>query len=90
MAGGHCIGPPRRARADARGCYSCSVQRLLIILGLILLAIGLLWPWLIKLGLGRLPGDIRIERDGFGFYFPLTTGLIVSIVVSLILWLLRK
>jgi hypothetical protein len=66
------------------------VQRLLIILGLILLAIGLLWPWLIKLGLGRLPGDIRIERDGFGFYFPLTTGLIVSIVVSLILWLLRK
>jgi hypothetical protein len=66
------------------------VQRLLIILGLILLAVGLLWPWLSKFGLGRLPGDIRIERDGFGFYFPLTTGLIISIVVSLILWLLRK
>lgn len=66
------------------------MQRLLIILGLILLAIGLLWPWLGRLGLGRLPGDIRIERDGFGFYFPLTTGLIVSIVVSLILWFLRK
>jgi hypothetical protein len=66
------------------------MQRLLIVLGLILLAVGLLWPWLTKLGLGRLPGDIRIERDGFGFYFPLTTGLIVSIVVSVILWLLRK
>jgi hypothetical protein len=66
------------------------MQRALIIIGLILVAAGLLWPWLGKLGLGRLPGDIRIERDGFGFYFPLTTGLIVSIVVSLILWLLRK
>jgi hypothetical protein len=66
------------------------MQRLLIIVGLILLAVGLLWPWLSKLGLGRLPGDIRIERDGFGFYFPLTTGLIVSIVISVILWLLRK
>ncbi len=66
------------------------MQRLLIVLGLILLAVGLLWPWLGKLGLGRLPGDIRIERDGFGFYFPLTTGLIVSIVISVILWLLRK
>jgi hypothetical protein len=66
------------------------MQRVLIVLGLILLAVGLLWPWLSKLGLGRLPGDIRIERDGFGFYFPLTTGLIVSIVISVILWLLRK
>ena len=66
------------------------MQRLLITLGLILLAIGLLWPWLGKLGLGRLPGDFRVERDGFGFYFPLTTGLIISIVISLILWLLRK
>jgi hypothetical protein len=66
------------------------MQRLLIIVGLILLAVGLLWPWLSKLGLGRLPGDIRIERDGFGFYFPLTTGLIVSIVISVILWFLRK
>jgi hypothetical protein len=66
------------------------MQRLLIVLGVILLAVGLLWPWLSKLGLGRLPGDIRIERDGFGFYFPLTTGLIVSIVISVILWFLRK
>lgn len=79
-----------------RGTFESAVtvrelmQRLLIVLGVILLAVGLLWPWLSKLGLGRLPGDIRIERDGFGFYFPLTTGLIVSIVISVILWLLRK
>jgi hypothetical protein len=66
------------------------MQRLLIVIGIVILAAGLLWPWLTKLGLGRLPGDIRIERDGFGFYFPLTTGLIISIVLSLILWLLRK
>ena len=66
------------------------MQRLLIALGLVLFAAGLLWPWLTRLGLGRLPGDIRIERDGFGFYFPLTTGLIISVVLSLVLWLLRK
>jgi hypothetical protein len=66
------------------------MQRLFIALGLILLTAGLLWPWLSRLGLGRLPGDIRIERDGFGFYFPLTTGLIISIVLSLLVWLLRK
>jgi hypothetical protein len=66
------------------------MQRFLIVLGGLLLLIGLGWPWLAKLGLGRLPGDIRFERDGFVFYFPLTTGLIISAVVSLILWLLRK
>jgi hypothetical protein len=70
--------------------YARPMQRILIALGLILLAVGLLWPWLSRLGLGRLPGDIRIERDGFGFYFPITTGLVISIVVSLILWLLRR
>jgi hypothetical protein len=43
-----------------------------------------------KLGLGRLPGDIVIEREGFSFYFPLTTGLIVSALVSALLWLLSR
>jgi hypothetical protein len=66
------------------------MQRVLIVVGLVLLAVGLLWPWLDKLGLGRLPGDIRIERDGFGFYFPLTTGILVSLAISIVLWLLRK
>lgn len=66
------------------------MQRTLIVLGLVLLVVGLAWPWLSRLGLGRLPGDIRIERDGFGFYFPITTGIVVSLVLSLLIWLLRK
>jgi hypothetical protein len=66
------------------------MQRFLIALGVILIVGGLLWPWIAKLGLGRLPGDIRFERDGFRFYFPITTGLIISAVVTLILWIFRK
>lgn len=65
-------------------------QRLLIALGIALVALGLAWPWLSRLGLGRLPGDIVIEREGFTFYFPLTTCLLASVVISLLLWLLRK
>jgi hypothetical protein len=66
------------------------MQRWLILIGIVILAIGLLWPWLAKLGLGRLPGDIRIEREGFSFYFPLMTGLIVSAIISIVLWLFRR
>ena len=66
------------------------MPRLLITLGVLLVIAGLAWPFFSKLGLGRLPGDFRIERDGFTFYFPLTSGLIVSALVSLVLWLLRK
>jgi hypothetical protein len=67
-----------------------NVQRFLIVAGLVLLAVGLAWPLLSKLGLGRLPGDIAIRRDGFGFYFPITTSIIVSVVLSLLIWLFRK
>ena len=66
------------------------MNRLLVVLGLLLLIAGLAWPWLTKLGLFRLPGDIVIERDNFRFYFPITTMIIVSVVVSLLLWLFRK
>ena len=66
------------------------MSRFLITLGIVLVAAGLAWPLLAKLGLGRLPGDIHIERDGFSFYFPITTGLIISAVLSLVLWLLRR
>jgi hypothetical protein len=58
------------------------MQRLLIIAGLALLAIGLGWPWLSKLPFGRLPGDIHIVRDGFSFYFPIVTCLVISVVLS--------
>ncbi len=66
------------------------MTRTLIILGLVLIAVGVAWPWISKLGLGRLPGDIVIRREGFTFYFPLTTSVIVSLVVSLLIWLFRK
>ena len=66
------------------------MSRWLVGVGLVLVAIGLLWPWLGKLGLGQLPGDIVIERGDFRFYFPIVTCLVVSLVVSLILWLLNR
>jgi hypothetical protein len=66
------------------------IGRWLIAIGLVLVVVGLLWPWLGKLGLGRLPGDIVIERGAFRFYFPIVTCLIVSVVLSVILWLLRR
>ena len=67
------------------------MQQLLITLGIILLILGMGWPLLSKLPLGRLPGDIYIERENFTFYFPLTTGLLISAVLSVLLWLwMRK
>ncbi len=66
------------------------VSRFLIGLGLAIVLIGLLWPVATKLGLGRLPGDIIIRREGFTLYVPLTTGFLLSLVLSLILWLLRR
>ena len=66
------------------------MQKLLIILGAALLAAGLFWAWLSKLGLGRLPGDIFIQKDNVSFYFPITTMIIVSIVLTVILRLLGK
>lgn len=66
------------------------MTRLLVTLGVILVVVGLAWPWLVKLGLGRLPGDIVIERENFRFYFPITTMVLVSLVLSVIFWLFRK
>jgi hypothetical protein len=64
--------------------------RWLVAIGLVLVVIGLLWPLLSKLGLGRLPGDVVIERGNFRFYFPIVTCLIVSIVLSFFFWLLNR
>ena len=63
---------------------------MLLVLGLVIAGVGLVWimapsiPWL-----GRLPGDIRIERENFRFYFPLVTCLLLSLVLSLVMWLVR-
>ena len=67
-----------------------SIQRLLIVMGVALVAAGLLWPWLSKLGWGRLPGDIAVHRQNFSFYFPVVTCLVISAVLTLLFWLFRK
>ncbi len=66
------------------------MQRLLVAIGALLILVGLLWPWLRRLGLGRLPGDIRIETANGVFYFPTTTCVLVSVVLSLVIWFLRR
>jgi len=66
------------------------MQRTLIVIGITFVLIGLLWPWLTKLPLGRLPGDILINKPNFKIYIPLTTMVLVSLLISLLLWLFRK
>lgn len=71
-----------------------AMRQLLILLGLILLATGLPWPWLGRVGLGHLPGDIRMSRPGFSFFAPLGSSLVVSaglsLLLALIAWFLRR
>ena len=66
------------------------MQLTLILVGLLLVAAGLLWPWLSRLPLGQLPGDIVIHREGSWFFFPITTMLLVSAVISGLWWLLHR
>ena len=66
------------------------MNRLLVALGAMLILAGLLWPWLKKMNLFRLPGDIVIDRPGFKFFLPITTMVIVSLVLSIVAWLMRK
>lgn len=82
--------PPGLRDSLARRPTDAIVQRALLIIGAILLVAGLVWPWLAKLPLGRLPGDIVIERPGLRVYLPVTTALLASVLVSLLLWLLRR
>jgi hypothetical protein len=66
------------------------MRRVFIAIGILFVLIGLAWPWLSKLPFGRLPGDIVVDRPGMKLFFPLTTMIIVSIVLSLIAWLFRR
>ncbi|GEK48895.1 hypothetical protein HPA02_31780 [Bisbaumannia pacifica] len=66
------------------------MNRTLILIGLLIVAIGLLWPWLSKLPFGQLPGDIAIRRENASFYFPITTMILISLVLSAILWLFNR
>jgi hypothetical protein len=66
------------------------MAKVLILIGLALVVAGLIWLAGERLGLGRLPGDIVIRRESFTLYFPLMTSIIVSVVLSLLLWLLSR
>jgi Protein of unknown function (DUF2905) len=66
------------------------MQKGLIVLGVVIALIGAAWPWVSKLPIGRLPGDILIDRPGFRVFFPITTMIIISLVISAILMLFRK
>ncbi|MER8578503.1 DUF2905 domain-containing protein [Mesorhizobium sp. M1423] len=78
--------PPNLTRTTA----DAAMSRTLIVIGLIIVAIGLLWPWLSRVGLGKLPADIVIQRENFTFYAPIGTGILISIVLSFVLWLLNR
>jgi len=66
------------------------MQKLLVMTGLVLVVAGLLWPFLARLGLGHLPGDIAIRTQHGGFYFPIVTCIVISLVLTLIFWLAGK
>lgn len=66
------------------------MQRALVVIGIAILVAGLLWPWLSQLPLGRLPGDLVIERPNFRMYLPITTMILVSVLVSVLLWIFRQ
>jgi hypothetical protein len=66
------------------------MQKFLLGLAIAALLLGLLWPWLDKIPLGRLPGDIVVERENFRLYLPLTSMLLVSVLITVILWLIRR
>lgn len=67
-----------------------NVQKILVLIGVVIICIGLTWPWLSKLPFGKLPGDIVVNKTNFKFFFPITSMIIISAIVSFIAWLLRK
>jgi len=67
-----------------------SIQKIFILIGILFLVIGLLFPYLSKVPLFRLPGDIVIEKPNFKFYFPITSMILLSILLSAIMWIIRK
>jgi hypothetical protein len=66
------------------------MRTVLIVAGVVLLVLGIAWPLITRMGLGRLPGDIVVERGNFRFYFPIVTSLILSAILTLVVWLFRK
>lgn len=72
------------------GATNVMIQKTLIIIGVLFILVGLLYPFLKDLGLGKLPGDIIVKKENSTFYFPIVTCIVVSVVISLILMFFRK
>ena len=72
------------------GAIRVMIQKTLIIIGFLFILVGLLYPFLKDLGLGRLPGDIIVKKENSTFYFPIVTCIVVSVVISLILMFFKK
>jgi len=66
------------------------MRRALLILGLVFVGLALVWPWLSRIGLGRLPGDVVVERGGLRIYVPIVSSILISVILSILLWILRK
>jgi hypothetical protein len=66
------------------------LSRGLIGAGVALIVLGLIWPWIAKIPLGRLPGDITVEKEHFSFFFPITTSILLSLILTLLFWIFRK
>lgn len=67
-----------------------NVQKIIIIIGVVIILTGLTLPWISKLPFGKLPGDIVVDKPGFKLFFPITSMIILSLVVSLIIWIIKK
>ena len=66
------------------------MNKILVFIGIVIIVAGLLWPVISKMPFGKLPGDIAIKKEGFQLYFPITTMIIISLVLSVIFWLFKK
>ncbi|RKP46987.1 DUF2905 domain-containing protein [Trinickia fusca] len=66
------------------------MQRILLISGIVLFVAGLAWRWLARIPFGRLPGDVHIVREGFSFHLPIVTCLVISVVLTILIWLFRR
>lgn len=66
------------------------MNRSLVLVGIGCILCGLAWPWLRQLPLGRLPGDIVIQRENFRLFLPVTSSVLISLVISLLFWLFKK
>lgn len=67
-----------------------NTQKILILIGIAILIVGFLWPWISKLPFGKLPGDIVVDKPNFKMYIPITSMILISLVISIIIWLIKK